>query len=769
MMVPALIPDLLLIAGQGVLRASWLALLIVPILLLVEWSLPQLTPRGRSWLWRLLYVRLAVELVIPVGWSLPVIPESWSFVIAQEAVEERAVAASRTHAEDIIAPLVNVSADMAGAVEEKPQVSAIETATSEPLSAAAIATGRQIDEPRNVENAVNSSVPTNRWWMIVALVVWGLGVLTRLGVAGRQIWGLYRLRKSATVVRSPTVLREVARLSRVLGLQRVPRVVSAPNIPGPMVFGYRRGCIVWPATWLDGLATALLSSRLRTAMAHEMAHLARRDLWWNALAAVVETALWFHPCVWRADGRYRQAQESACDQLALARAGGDPAQFAELLLSLAQRPRAASWNPAVVPLFSAPGKHLLRERLQQMRSMPLSFYRRVCLIPGLALALSVAVCPWSFSPVQAADDNVASADEAPPTTNKKATQRRGGTKSGSSTRSSGSGDTNIKPGDDVHSGDSGSGGGSGGASFGAASSSSRIITGGSASGSAGGSGSGGAGGTSVGSSSKSGDKSSKGESRAQSDPDLNGSRRGNGMGNKRMTPPPRVGAGKSGGTSRSSSVTEDRSSSEETVVAYRREVNDDGEEIRVSVQEKLRDIQIRQSDDDGIEVKIRPTKKNPDKSEITATAATPEELKETNAEAFAVYQKYLAARRERDLQKPNFPPNFSPDFAPNFPNNNKKLPPVNPDLPPLGESLKPNVPQAMPKAEEERPGQAQANEPAEDEEAGEEADDDVAGDATLNPAERLLVEQLRRQLQDESLPGPLKKQIQEMIRQIEKK
>ena len=69
-------------------------------------------------------------------------------------------------------------------------------------------------------------------------------------------------------------------------------------------------------------------------------------------------------------------------------------------------------------------------------------------------------------------------------------------------------------------------------------------------------------------------------------------------------------------------------------------MTDEGEDIRVTVQEKNRDILIRQNDKDGITVRIAASKKGK-KPEINATAATAKELKALHPEAYAVYRKYL--------------------------------------------------------------------------------------------------------------------------------
>ncbi len=72
-------------------------------------------------------------------------------------------------------------------------------------------------------------------------------------------------------------------------------------------------------------------------------------------------------------------------------------------------------------------------------------------------------------------------------------------------------------------------------------------------------------------------------------------------------------------------------------------MTDEGEDIRVTVQEKNRDILIRQNDKDGITVRIAASKKGK-KPEINVTAATAKELKDSHPEAYAVYRKYLESK-----------------------------------------------------------------------------------------------------------------------------
>ncbi len=67
-------------------------------------------------------------------------------------------------------------------------------------------------------------------------------------------------------------------------------------------------------------------------LAHERAHLLRRDVFVNAVAAGWLCVFWFNPLMYWAIGRLRLDQELACDAVALARTGAARHCYADALL-----------------------------------------------------------------------------------------------------------------------------------------------------------------------------------------------------------------------------------------------------------------------------------------------------------------------------------------------------------------------------------------------------------------------------------------------------
>src|SRR5262249_21383812 len=95
----------------------------------------------------------------------------------------------------------------------------------------------------------------------------------------------------------------------------------------------RRPVIMFPASALSSLE----ESALKLALAHELAHLKRRDLVWSWVPILANTCFWFFPASWLSLREYSQAREEACDADALRVTSGQPDAYARLLLAFGTR------------------------------------------------------------------------------------------------------------------------------------------------------------------------------------------------------------------------------------------------------------------------------------------------------------------------------------------------------------------------------------------------------------------------------------------------
>ncbi|HSR49713.1 MAG TPA: M56 family metallopeptidase [Acidobacteriota bacterium] len=94
----------------------------------------------------------------------------------------------------------------------------------------------------------------------------------------------------------------------VIGLRRAAQVLRA-GVASPMAVGFLRPAILLP----ESLKRLLSEDETRHVVAHEAAHLARRDDWANLWQQLIRASLAFHPAVWWLDTQASQAREMACD------------------------------------------------------------------------------------------------------------------------------------------------------------------------------------------------------------------------------------------------------------------------------------------------------------------------------------------------------------------------------------------------------------------------------------------------------------------------
>jgi len=150
----------------------------------------------------------------------------------------------------------------------------------------------------------------------------------------------------------------------------------------PMALAGRRPRILLPGEWRQ------LNEESRSlVLAHECAHLARRDLVWGWVPVVAETIFWFHPLARWSVREYGQAREEACDERALRVTRGSPRAYGEVLVRFGVVPRS---TPSAASCGS-PNRAALLRRLRMLdRSITKSFWGRaagLCLVAAGVVAL----------------------------------------------------------------------------------------------------------------------------------------------------------------------------------------------------------------------------------------------------------------------------------------------------------------------------------------------------------------------------------------------
>ena len=225
--------------------------------------------------------------------------------------------------------------------------------------------------------------------------------------------GLYLLQRSRAIrrlgyrraVTDRPLLEMLDQLRQAGGIERHVRLTAAPGLSSPVALGGAE--IALP----EAALTDLDSAQQRSMLAHELAHLARRDPAWLTLACLLERALFLQPLNLLARVRIQEAAEYLCDDWAVYRTGSG-ISLASCLVKVAE------WVdvPRAVPLTGmAERRSQLVTRIHRLiegRSMTST--PRTLWVLALALGLLglTAVAAPGITPVRASEP---SAPPAPAT------------------------------------------------------------------------------------------------------------------------------------------------------------------------------------------------------------------------------------------------------------------------------------------------------------------------------------------------------------------
>ncbi|MBO3273018.1 M56 family metallopeptidase [Hymenobacter defluvii] len=227
--------------------------------------------------------------------------------------------------------------------------------------------------------------------MPVLVAAWLLGLLA---MTLRLLGGLayvQRLRHYRVQPLGQDWQRRLAELAQRAGLQRPIQLLESAKVKAPLVVGHLRPVILLPL----GTVTGLSQTYMEAILAHELAHVARRDYLMNLLQSVAEILFFYHPAVWFMTACLRTERENCCDDMATTLVGGNPLTLARALAALAEHSLTPKATPQLALSAVGPDGSLLGRirRLVQGRTAPTfteGFMAACVVLVGLVL-LSTAV------------------------------------------------------------------------------------------------------------------------------------------------------------------------------------------------------------------------------------------------------------------------------------------------------------------------------------------------------------------------------------------
>ena len=109
----------------------------------------------------------------------------------------------------------------------------------------------------------------------------------------------------------------LGRLAERANLKTPIAVLESALTRTPLVVGHLKPVILFPI----GVINRLSESEVEAILAHELAHVLRRDYLFNILQSVIEALFYYHPAVWWLSNQVRNERESACDEHAIVLCG----------------------------------------------------------------------------------------------------------------------------------------------------------------------------------------------------------------------------------------------------------------------------------------------------------------------------------------------------------------------------------------------------------------------------------------------------------------
>jgi hypothetical protein len=169
-----------------------------------------------------------------------------------------------------------------------------------------------------------------------------------------------------------------------------PELAVLPNLASPMVWGLGRAQLLWPVRLLETLPAA----GRRAVLAHELAHLKRRDHWVGWLQLATACLWWWYPLSWYVRSQLRREAELACDAWVVALLPEARRVYAEALLEVA---RIGSGVAVPAPALGVVGRRQDFARRLTMIMRECGPYRvSACGLLAVGVLALVALPSWSL-------------------------------------------------------------------------------------------------------------------------------------------------------------------------------------------------------------------------------------------------------------------------------------------------------------------------------------------------------------------------------------
>ena len=280
--------------SSGMWLVVWQSAALAAIIYLVTLCIRRASAAACFWLWMLVPLRLLVMPLITI--SLPLLP----------------AAASELESTDVGSLTIM---NPAGAILAEPRLGVEKSKSMVSLMSGA----------HPIEKHVLPSV----WALLMTGWIAGLALCSvRLFRDWRRV---RRIAAEAVEATESGILESAQRAGTTLGLKHMPKILVTKERVSPFLFGVLRPVLVVP----EGLIANVGADEITAVLAHEFAHLRRRDPLIGWLLAICEAVYFFNPIFYFVKRRILFERERACDSWVVTSSKARSSVYANALISAA--------------------------------------------------------------------------------------------------------------------------------------------------------------------------------------------------------------------------------------------------------------------------------------------------------------------------------------------------------------------------------------------------------------------------------------------------
>ena len=363
------------------------ALLALFVAALCQWR--RLGPATRHLLWLVVLIKLLAPPIYYWPWSFAEMKEAWFALVSQSAGSSAGAFHPEATAADSRAWMEPTDSPPAGQILISPSMSKV-------LSVPA-RTPEPSDELTIIQTSPSAPLPTSVAWTIVNNVNWewlGLGIW--IGGSGlvaaveliRIARCMARLRRGLDAPQDLVVLVDITAAALEV---RAPRIRIVQGFGSPMIWSLGRPLLLWPAEFADRFDT----DQRRAIIAHELAHLRRRDHWVARVLLLAQVLWWWNPLLWWVRRELHRQAEWACDAWVVTTLPSQRQCYASTLIDVVG---LVSHVPLPAPGLGIAGARAAFQRRLTMimcQQVPCRASRWALLLIGLIAAATLPA--WSYA------------------------------------------------------------------------------------------------------------------------------------------------------------------------------------------------------------------------------------------------------------------------------------------------------------------------------------------------------------------------------------